>query len=149
MRGRKPKPTQQKALSGNPGKRPLNKNEPKPSAMTEVDAPPWLDGVARDVWGWYAPRLLKTKVLTEIDLHNLEAFCMAYSRWRLAEEEVAEKGLTVSTLNGGIQKNPAVTVVNEALRQIATFGALLGLDPSSRSRIAVPGAQTGNPFGEF
>ncbi|MEQ8198694.1 MAG: phage terminase small subunit P27 family, partial [Clostridiaceae bacterium] len=30
QRGRKPKPTAIKVLEGNPGKRPLNKNEPKP-----------------------------------------------------------------------------------------------------------------------
>lgn len=29
-RGRPPKPTAIKELEGNPGKRPLNKNEPKP-----------------------------------------------------------------------------------------------------------------------
>lgn len=148
MRGRKPKPTKQKELAGNPGKRALNKQEPQPSALTAVDAPGWLDDTAREAWGWYAPRLIQTKVLTEIDLHNLAAFCMAYSRWRQGETEIQQYGIT---LRGeyGTSKNPAVTVVNEALKQLATFGALLGLDPSSRSRIAVPGAPQGNPFGEF
>ena len=31
QRGRKPKPTVLKELEGNPGRRPLNKNEPKPN----------------------------------------------------------------------------------------------------------------------
>jgi hypothetical protein len=31
MRGRKPKPTRIKALTGNPGKRPLNPHEPRPA----------------------------------------------------------------------------------------------------------------------
>lgn len=30
IRGKKPKPTNLKILEGNPGKRPLNLNEPKP-----------------------------------------------------------------------------------------------------------------------
>ena len=30
MAGRKPKPTRLKIIQGNPGKRPLNKNEPQP-----------------------------------------------------------------------------------------------------------------------
>ena len=32
MRGRRPKPTRLKMLTGNPGKRPFNMNEPKPDA---------------------------------------------------------------------------------------------------------------------
>jgi len=32
MRGRRPKPTRLKMLTGNPGKRPLNGNEPRPAA---------------------------------------------------------------------------------------------------------------------
>ncbi|MDV7837578.1 phage terminase small subunit P27 family, partial [Pseudomonas aeruginosa] len=38
-RGRKPKPTAKKALAGNPGKRALNKDEPKFSDVTDIDAP--------------------------------------------------------------------------------------------------------------
>jgi hypothetical protein len=30
MRGRRPKPTRLKLLTGNPGKHPLNRSEPKP-----------------------------------------------------------------------------------------------------------------------
>ena len=32
MRGRRPKPTRLKLLTGNPGKRPLNDDEPQPQA---------------------------------------------------------------------------------------------------------------------
>ena len=32
MRGRKPTPTHIKLVSGNPGKRPINRNEPQPKA---------------------------------------------------------------------------------------------------------------------
>lgn len=146
MRGRKPKPTAQKLLSGNPGRRPLNKHEPQAPGLTNAAPPPWLSDLAREAWAWYAPRLITSKTLTETDLHNLEAFCSAYSRWRAAEKEIAENGITISTPQGGLQKNPAVTVANEALKQMATFGAALGLDPASRSRIKIPGGQTKNPF---
>lgn len=146
MRGRRPKPTAQKVIAGNPGKRSLNKNEPQAPALTSADPPGWLSELAREAWQWYAPRLIGSKTLTETDLHNLEAFCSAYSRWREGEKDIAKNGITVSTPQGGIAKNPSVTVVNEALKQMATFGAALGLDPASRSRIKVPGGPTSNPF---
>jgi hypothetical protein len=39
MRGRKPKPTYLKLLNGNPGKRPLNEQEPKPQPALRVGKP--------------------------------------------------------------------------------------------------------------
>lgn len=153
MKGRKPKPSAQKKLAGNPGKRALNKHEPQHStlsvsgqSLTGVDPPPWLDTRGREAWLWYCPRLIASRTLTDVDLHNLEAFCAAISRWRKAEDEVERDGITVMSPQGGTVKNPAVTVINEALKQIATFGAALGLDPASRSRIKVPGGPTKNPF---
>ena len=41
-RGRKPKPTALKVLEGNPGKRPLNENEPKPERKAP-ECPSWLE----------------------------------------------------------------------------------------------------------
>ncbi|WP_254632460.1 P27 family phage terminase small subunit [Achromobacter denitrificans] len=41
----------------------------------------------------------------------------------------------------------AATVANEAMKQMATFGSFLGLDPSSRQRMQGPKkAGKGNPF---
>lgn len=42
QRGRKPKPTAVKQLEGNPGKRQLNANEPKPVARAP-SCPKWLE----------------------------------------------------------------------------------------------------------
>ncbi len=145
MRGRKPKPTALKLLAGNPGKRALNKHEPQFPRLTHADAPAWLDDLGREMWNWLAPHLIEKGVATEVDLHNLEAFCCAYARWRMAEAAIRQHGLTLPTHNGQ-QKNPAVTVANEAMRQMTLFGSTLGLDPVSRSRIKVPGGPTQNPF---
>ena len=38
MRGRRPKPSRIKALTGNPGKRPLNAHEPRPEPALPDDA---------------------------------------------------------------------------------------------------------------
>ncbi|WP_163830737.1 phage terminase small subunit P27 family [Spartinivicinus ruber] len=137
-RGRKPKPTQQKLLAGNPGKRALNQNEPSYGALANVDPPAWLDATATELWGYLAPKLIKSGVLTEVDFHNLEIFCVAYARWRTAEAAIEQHGIMVTDINGNFKKNPACTVANEAIKQVDSYGAKLGLDPASRTRLSTP-----------
>lgn len=149
-RGRKPKPTALKELQGNPGKRPLNKDEPQFSDIVAVEPPEWLSEMAVQMWQTVVPELLANKILTVADLHNVEAFCMAYARWRTAEDDVKMNGITIQT-EATVIKNPAVTVANEALRQMVQFGSLLGLDPSSRTRL-IGGTKKetiANPFADL
>ena len=47
-RGRKPKPTAIKKLKGNPGCRPLNIAEPKPTGSPVC--PDWLEDEAKSEW---------------------------------------------------------------------------------------------------
>lgn len=149
-RGRKPKPTKLKELQGNPGKRALNKNEPQFKEILAVEPPEWLPELAVQMWQTVVPELLANKILTVADLHNVEVFCVAYARWREAEQEIKENGLTIVTEKSVI-KNPAVTVVNESLRQMVQFGSLLGLDPSSRVRLTSGGQKEtiANPFADL
>ncbi|KTT57179.1 phage terminase small subunit P27 family [Pseudomonas oryzihabitans] len=134
-RGRKPKPTAKKQLAGNPGKRALNKAEPQFSTVTNVDPPEWLNDRAADMWKMIIPELLRENVLALTDLHNVEAFCTAYGNWRMAQESINTHGIVVEGAQGGPMKNPALTAANETMRQMVTFGSLLGLDPASRTRL--------------
>lgn len=145
--GRRPKPTASKALAGNPGKRKLNKDEPNFALVTDIDPPEWLSQIAQEMWSRVVPSLLGEQVLCVTDLHNVEAFCNAYSNWRAAQEAVVKHGQVVETPQGGLMKNPALTAVKEAAAQMVTFGSLLGLDPASRSRLT-GGKKDGakNPF---
>ena len=136
--GRKPKPVERKIAAGNPGKRALNKDAPKFEGVVNVDPPVWLEGPGRDLWLHLAPLLCAQQVLQATDIQNLEFYCAAYGRFRTAEAHVAEHGITVEGAQGGMVKNPAATVINESTRQMATFGSLLGLDPSSRQRLLGP-----------
>ncbi|WP_034127826.1 phage terminase small subunit P27 family [Pseudomonas fluorescens] len=134
-RGRKPKPTAKKMLAGNPGKRALNKAEPEFSKITDVDPPEWLSNRAAQMWRMVVPELLRENVVAITDLHNVEAFCVAYDNWRMAQESVQQHGIVVAGAQGGPIKNPALTAANETMRQIVTFGSMLGLDPASRTRL--------------
>lgn len=148
--GRRPKPTAQKALAGNPGKRALNKSEPSFSEITAVDPPEWMPSLAITMWETVVPQLIEQQVLSITDLHNVEAFCVAYSNWRIAQDHVTEHGPVVAGATGGPMKNPALTAAKEAMAQMVTFGSMLGLDPSSRQRlIAGRKKPAGNPFAEL
>lgn len=149
-RGRKPKPTARKKAAGNPGKRAINVAEPDFGLVTDIDAPEWITGTARDMWARVAPLLLKQKVLQVTDLHNVEAFCMAYGNWRDAAADVAKNGVVIAGATGGPIKNPALTALNEAAKQMVTFGSMLGLDPASRQRLVGSGPKKpDNPFGRL
>ena len=76
-RGRKPKPTAMKILEGNPGKRPLNVNEPVPP-VGNIKCPTWLLPEAKKEWKRLAPSLEAMGVLTMADLTAFEGYCQAY-----------------------------------------------------------------------
>lgn len=146
--GRPPKPTKQKELAGNPGKRAINKNEPNFGLVTNILCPEWIEGFGRDMWEQVAPLLCKQKILSATDIQNLEVYCTAYHQFREAEEHIKTHGLVLVGATGGPVKNPAATAKNEAVKQMSSFGGLLGLDPSSRQRLTGPGngKEEGNPF---
>jgi P27 family predicted phage terminase small subunit len=145
-RGRKPKPTAKKALAGNPGKRALNKDEPSFTPVKRAEPPEWFDDVSRQMWETVMKELCSSGVLCVTDLHNVVLFCSAFRNWHAAQQEVMEHGITVPS-DSGPKKNPALTAANEAMRQIVTFGSLLGLDPSSRQRLIGPSSKkSDNPF---
>ena len=143
--GRKRLPTEVKKLNGTLRVDRVNKNEPVYN-LSSIDAPDWLDDLARDTWNWYCPLLVKQKILSEADLHNLEAFCSSYSRWRQAELDIKTNGIILYDLQMKPYKNPANTVIAEALKQLSVYGGSLGLDPSSRQKIVAPKGPGANPF---
>lgn len=145
--GRRNKPVACKLLAGNPGKRALNKNEPLFTPVTGVEPPEWLNEVAATQWVMLARELCAWRVLCVTDLHNLEMFCVAYANFRKSQAHIDEHGIVMTGGTGGCVKNPALTALNEAMRQMASSGGLLGLDPSSRQRLTGSGRETPkNPF---
>lgn len=146
MKGRKPKPTQQKILEGNPGKRPLNDQEPQP----ESGAPPAPEGfneAARECWDRVIKELVETCGLAKIDFGTLESYCNAYANMWKAQREINDNGLVKDTPFGP-KKNPAVTIVENQMKIIRSLASELGMSSSSRSRIKVPPKKKSDPFEE-
>jgi phage terminase small subunit len=89
MRGRKPIPTAVKIAMGNPGKRPLNKREPKP-VIAIPTCPAHLMPAAKNEWKRLAHYLHDLGVISELDRAALAAYCQAYGRWVEAEKKLKE-----------------------------------------------------------
>jgi len=143
MRGRKPTPTALKLLRGNPGKRPIDDNEPQPEAGHLLAPPEYLNDAARDEWDRVAPELHKLGLLTELDWVIFECYCENYGRYVAAVKELGD--LTTITVNKCVIQNPLVGIVNKAQDNMRKFAAELGMSPSARTRVSVDMTQQEHP----
>lgn len=142
MKGRKPKPSHLKLVTGNPGKRPLNEREPVPQRALPAP-PPELNDDAKVEWGRVAEELYKIGLLTGVDRAALAAYCQAYGRWMQAERAIIEMAkrdpvtgaLMVKTTNGNAIQNPLIGTANKAMGDMVRYASEFGMTPSARSRI--------------
>lgn len=148
VRGRKPIPTAMKLITGNPGKRPLNKNEPKPD-MSVPEAPPHLDTIALAEWNELAKRLNDMGILSLVDKAAFAAYCQSYSRWVQAEEKLKTEPWVYVTDKGFQGPSPWIGISNRALEKMKAFLSEFGLTPASRSRMVVPEKPKGDSLDDF
>ena len=142
MRGRPPKPTVTKLLTGTFRKGRQNTREPKPEPGIP-SCPDGLDAAAKLEWARITPELHRLGLLTLVDRAALAGYCVLWSRWQAAEAVIQRDGLTFETPNGFLQKRPEVTIARESLALMRNFASEFGLSPSSRSRVqAGPPART-------
>ena len=137
MRGRRPKPTRLKVLTGNLGKRPMNKHEPKPEPVVP-ECPNELGPVARREWDRLASELGKLKILTALDRAALAAYCGAYALWAEATEAIQKYGTMVKSPSGYPIQSPYVSIANRQAEIMMRIASEFGFTPASRSRISTP-----------
>lgn len=134
--GRKPKPTAIKEIAGNPGKRPLNGREPKPTGVPTC--PAMLNAVAKAEWQRLRKELVPMGLLTNVDRAALMAYCVVYARWVKAEEQIEKLGEYIkSSKSGYLIQAPWVGVANKALELMHKYATEFGFTPSSRTRLSV------------
>ena len=147
-RGRKPTPTAIKELEGNPGKRPLNKDEPKPVKKAPA-CPKWLEPEAKKEWRRLAKQMEALGILTEVDMAAFAGYVQAYARWKEAEEFISQHGTIVKTPSGYWQQVPQVSIAQTYLKIMNKFAEQFGLTPASRSRIIAGNGDGGSNTDEM
>lgn len=144
MRGRKPKPTVLKLLEGNPGHRPLPKDEPKPEP-TIPKCPSHLDKEAKKEWRRMAKELAPLGLLTKLDKAVFAVYCETFSAWMAGAKEIQDKGMILKEkkgkkLTGRLIINPYFRIVNTAKEQMMKALVEMGMTPSSRTRVKTTAA---------
>jgi P27 family predicted phage terminase small subunit len=144
MRGRRPKPTALKELEGNPGKRRLNRKEPKPDGDLYA-APEWMSATQRDGWA-YAITHAPHGLLKQLDRSVLAIWVVSEDLHREAAENIAKYGLLTKSPNAGLPlQSPYLAILNKQAQLMLKAGAELGFSPSSRTRVQMDAGLNG-PF---
>ena len=133
-RGPIPKPTVLEIAEGCPGKRPINRLEPKPRVVSPR-CPEHIDERARTEWKRLVPILRRMKVLTEADGIALANLCQTYSTMIKAQAKLNELGILYKAPSGYVMQSPLFSVVNQCIETINRLTREFGLTPASRSRI--------------
>jgi P27 family predicted phage terminase small subunit len=124
-------------IRGNPGRRPI-RHEPEPAIPAQCPEPlPHVTGLAADEWRRVGPELYRLGLLTVLDTSAFAAYCIAYGRWHLAEQMLAEAGaFTAKGSTGNTVVNPLLKIAAQAARDLIRLGNEFGLTPSARARVA-------------
>jgi len=149
-RGPAPKPTAQKVLEGNLGKRKLNTAEPQ--FAEGAVPPPWLNDRAGAEWALVAAELQRLGMLMAVDRSTLGIYCSAVADVEAFSAMIDEQGRMIEmpllAKNGDAvlqdgkpvmirRANPAMRWLNEARKLVRLFGSEFGFSPSMRTRIPV------------
>lgn len=135
-RGRKPKPTAIKELEGNPGKRALNRKEPKPDKAIPT-CPAHLKDVAREEWNRITKEAVDLGIITKLDRAALAICCTAWADYVKACETLEVEGEVIISEKGGAYQNPWMAIKKRSMDQCMKFYAEFGMTPSGRSRVKV------------
>jgi P27 family predicted phage terminase small subunit len=90
------------------------------------------------MWDKLVEVIGESGVLTQADENVMALYCEAYADWRTAKEMIDETGaVVVDDDSGRLYRSPYRVILNEAIAQMQSLGASLGLDPASRCRLQI------------
>jgi len=150
MKGRKPKPTVLKIIEGNKGKRKLNTQEPKPR-NPKPRCPIHLSKAARSEWRRLAHDLHRIGLLTHADRTIMTLYCESYAAWMEVKKTFKDEGSqwVLQTNRGNWVRNPLVGIMVKLEDQIRKACQEIGLSPTSRVRIQIPGVSVEDDLEEL
>ncbi|GAB1669190.1 TPA: phage terminase small subunit P27 family [Mannheimia haemolytica] len=105
-------------------------------------APDYLDEIAKSQWKSKINMLAERGDITGEDYTNLELYCVNYSLYRQAVQNIAERGFSITNSQGTEARNPALTAKSEAEKIIIKMSSLLGFDPVSRRKTPIDTEET-------
>jgi P27 family predicted phage terminase small subunit len=142
VKGRPPKPREQRIAEGNPGNRPLPEPVLGLGKVLEFPAPATLSAHERKVWDALVPEVAALGWIDRVDRAMLELLVQQVALVEMAREAVREDGfmLTVYDRDGNPidrKVNPAARVQTQATAQALRLAEQFGLTSSARARLGL------------
>jgi P27 family predicted phage terminase small subunit len=98
--------------------------------------PAYFDEYAKQEWSFICEQLQTMKILSSSDRGAIESHCNSYSRYRIAQEFVAEQGaVIVQGKNNYMCINPWASEMNSMQQLMNKFYSEFGLTPVARARV--------------
>jgi len=134
MSRQRPKPTKLKLLNGNPGHRPLNKEEPEFKIPDGIPQPPdSLDKIGRKEWARQMDELYEIGLVQNVSLECFANYCFAYSvKYHLMKE------LNGITDINSVEYRDCFRFHMEASKDMQRWATEFGITPSSKTRVHAP-----------
>lgn len=163
MRGRKPKPVQQKIIEGDAARAGVHKLDAKLGALPKAqrglpDPPAHVEGLAREQWFIWKRDLELMQMDYAVDAVVLEGACVNYAR-AIEADEILKDGcevneplfdkITGAIIAHRIRNHPAVARSALCWKMVHTFASELGLSLVSRQRLSIETADTGQQVDEL
>jgi len=159
-KGRKPKPTALKVLSGTDQPSRMNHKDLVMPTIQKAPPPPrWFSPMAKKIYKDTTRHLLAAKVLNSVDLEMLIAYCQEYANYLEIMEKFSpgkdgkpeEERVIISKTKQGTmhQVNPLLKIAQASLEKAKMIGVEYGLTPSSRAKVNPIKEQSEDPFTAF
>lgn len=132
-RGAKPAPNHLKLLRGDKESR-LNREEPIPSKLADLIAPPSISDGARVVWDRLAPDMIDKKMLTEWDVDTFVVFCEAVATYHDCRQMMGRE-YTAAGAAGGVIKSPYWQIMRDCSAVMAQYSSRFGMTPGDRASL--------------
>lgn len=114
-----------------------------------TNPPDELHGAGRYMWTYLIPEIKKMDQLKKVDRSTMESYCEQFTIYREAMKDVNEHGIStaiyktvMNQVTGekttdfvGYKKNPAVSIISDATRNMKALASELGFTPQSRAAI--------------
>src|SRR4051794_25876321 len=140
MRGRRPKPREQRVMEGMAGHRPLPETvlvSGRPSRGEWDEPPAHLPEDARRFWGETVSRLVDVGLVDRVDVPLLEMLATQYARAHAARRVIAEVGYFTKGSRGQLTEHPAVRIEREATQLFSRLAEQFAIGAVSRSRLGL------------
>ncbi len=156
--GRRPQPTALTVLRGNPSRKKLNENEPRPPAG-DIAKPGRLSPGAVVAWEELAPVCLAMGTLTTADVSAFATLCELRATLDLTMVEKGREGFSAFLLttmvdsagneHQNIKEHPSIRLERNTAAALRPYYEKFGLEPVARARISVSKVKAEEPVSKW